>query len=287
MLPEVEQYFDTIDGVEALLAKADTTVKVAAAKAFADTTREAAWTWLGASTDSKLVAWIVAKFVDEDDEETLEAVTAILKRLPASQAELEEFAETQNWCDSFEGYLQQAIEAGAFEAEPDAWKRAPEVTAAMGEVDGFARRYGAGSSQLEEVHKLVLAVAAAALVADDRLTERRAREWGSPEAEPTEAPVAVPGSDSMVLDISEWPEWTALYASANRVMSPAYIETLKGHVTAVAVFAAENPTRTHLVEDSDAASALRSWVTSIGGESRLGELRTLVTPIVVRAARRS
>jgi hypothetical protein len=279
VLPEVEQYFKTVDAVRSDTAQAlesvSDTVKVAALTTFAATSVDAAWLLLGAITDNKVAAWIVAEFSGAD-EETRDAVEEILQRLPASQAEIEEFAESRSWCESFDEALERAVAAGVFDADAQAWADSPEVAAALEELDEWVRRQVPVTPEaLEELHKHVLAVASAARLVGSAPVEESDED--EPEGEEE--------SSGSVLDISSWSEWEALSREAERLMSRAYVETLKEHVTAVAVYASENRTRTHTVEDSGAAVALRNWVTSIGGSSRLGELRQLVTPIVVRAAR--
>jgi hypothetical protein len=80
----------------------------------------AAWTTLVASTD-KLVAFIGTNCSAYRDEAIL-----VLRRLPATMDELQALSDEQDWCNTFDSFLEDAQEAGCF-ADAPAYGYTPAV----------------------------------------------------------------------------------------------------------------------------------------------------------------
>lgn len=259
MLPEVEEYFRTVE-------RAD---RIGGDKG--DTVREAAWTLLGAVTENSLVEWIVGHCAGEDHDN----VDTVLRELPLTVAELRALGKRHDWCGEFDELLDQAIEDGALQDDDPAgaawnalvvWVRdqLPDVTDEQ--LASLKERVGA----VVDAHK------ASAASADQ----------AAPVAQTAIAPAAPTPADSVAeLDITEWAEWGALSsAAAGAGAHQAARRELQHLVTAVALEARANGV--HAVERSAPATALRTWVINQGAGHHEGQLRTLMEPIVRRAARR-
>lgn len=126
MLPEVETYFATCEAADRLreeniLALQDALptghtelegriygIQRDAIDEICTAKRNQAWHDLR-SADDKVVAWIARKFRNE----YRERCERVLRILPATFEELEQFRAMQGWCGDFTDYVDQAIADGA------------------------------------------------------------------------------------------------------------------------------------------------------------------------------
>lgn len=308
MLHEVEQYFETARVLREQYTTRSTAVydemraagvssqegqeRLRALGTFRDVSVEAAWKLMGALSGDAMVKWVVSQFgMDGERRDLRLEAEAVLGALPSDAQGLRDFANDKGWCEAFDRHLEDAIAAGAISDGPvvTPWQESEPVKAALGELNRWvAGQVMASSGQRERLRELVLAVASAAR---EGVLERAAQYLDAD----AQADVAGSGArDAVVevlagegsvpaLDISTWPEWESLRTVASREMSPAHLDTFKSLVTEIAVWAANNGVEG--VEVSREARALKGWVESIGGAARLSEVRSLMEPIVRRAAR--
>lgn len=114
MLPEIENYFKTMENEREKFqnARRHTTGQeeyLKARDAFDMATIDA-WNALK-NSDNKFVAWLANN--EEITSEYRGHAEVVLKELPASVSELNQLAANNDWCSTWDGFRDDAIQAGA------------------------------------------------------------------------------------------------------------------------------------------------------------------------------
>lgn len=113
---------------------------------------DTAWKNIATQANDPLVTWIIDNCSEYHD-----AASLIIDLLPAALERLDEFAEEEGWCGTWDDFRERAIKAGVIAVPPEP---SEERKAVYGYVDSLCRG-GMHSGQLRKLSELIDTMVAA------------------------------------------------------------------------------------------------------------------------------